>query len=243
MRPGTSSIISSTVSSETPLPGTEVTLRVSPRARRLRLRVDPRTGAVLLTGPKRTSRRHALAWAAGHRDWIEARLAEIPQAEPIVPGGTIPFRSERLTIDWQPTRPRRIELQGYRLVVGGPLDTIEGRILRWLKGQAQSTLAMETAELASAAGAELKKVGVGDPVSRWGSCSASGAIRYSWRLILAPDFVRRATVAHEVAHLVHLNHGPQFHQLVEKLFGEDPRPARLWLRREGAGLHRIGRRS
>jgi len=218
-------------------------MRVSPRARRLRLRVDPRTGAVLLTVPKRTSRRHALAWAAGHREWIEARLAEIPQAEPIVPGGAIPFRGERMTIDWQPSRPRRIELEQDRIVVGGPLDTLEARILRWLKIQAQSILAVETAELAAAAGAELRKVGVGDPVSRWGSCSASGAIRYSWRLILAPEFVRRATVAHEVAHLVHLNHGPQFHALVESLFGEDPRPARSWLRREGAGLHRIGRRS
>ena len=79
-------------------------------------------------------------------------------------------------------------------------------------------------------------------MSRWGSCSAAGAIRYSWRLILAPEFVRRATVAHEVAHLVHLNHGPDFHALVERLLGADPRPARAWLKREGAALHRIGPR-
>ena len=87
----------------------------------------------------------------------------------------------------------------------------------------------------------VERVGVGDPLSRWGSCSSSGAIRYSWRLILAPDFVRRATVAHEVAHRVHMNHGPAFHALVETLFEADPKPARLWLRREGARLHRFGR--
>ncbi|MDP8994550.1 MAG: M48 family metallopeptidase, partial [Pseudomonadota bacterium] len=86
------------------------------------------------------------------------------------------------------------------------------------------------------------RVAVGDPISRWGSCSSSAAIRYSWRLILAPDWVRRATVAHEAAHLVHMNHGPAFHALVGELLGEDPRPAWLWLRREGAALHRIGRR-
>jgi predicted metal-dependent hydrolase len=85
------------------------------------------------------------------------------------------------------------------------------------------------------------RVGIGDPVSRWGSCSGSGTIRYSWRLILAPDFVRRATVAHEVAHLVHLDHGPDFHALVTRLLAEDPRPARTWLRRHGAALHRVGR--
>ena len=77
-------------------------------------------------------------------------------------------------------------------------------------------------------------------MSRWGSCASTGTIRYSWRLILAPAFVRRATVAHEVAHLVHMNHAPAFHALVAEILGSDPRPARAWLRREGAALHRFG---
>src|SRR3546814_14832740 len=86
------------------------------------------------------------------------------------------------------------------------------------------------------------RIGGGDPVSRWGICSESGTIRYSWRLVLAPEWVRRATVAHEVAHRDHMDHGPDFHALVERLLEADPTPARLWLRRNGAGLHRIGRR-
>ena len=113
--------------------------------------------------------------------------------------------------------------------------------MRWLKRHALDVLSRETAEYAAKAGVAVTRVGVGDPTSRWGSCSSSGAIRYSWRLILAPDHVRRATVAHEVAHRVHMNHSPRFHALVEQLFGADPKPARLWLRREGAGLHRFGR--
>jgi hypothetical protein len=114
-------------------------------------------------------------------------------------------------------------------------------VLRWLQAEARVLLAAETHEFALPAGVAAVRVGVGDPVSRWGSCSSSGTIRYSWRLILAPDFVRRATVAHEVAHLVHLNHGPDFHLLVARVLGEDPRPARAWLRRHGAALHMIGR--
>jgi predicted metal-dependent hydrolase len=191
--------------------------------------------------PRRTSRRHALAWAAGHRDWIEARLAEIPPAVPISSGASIPYRGGQLTIDWQESRPRRISLEEGRLILGGPFESIENRVLRWLKSEALSVLEAESFALAQAVGAKLVRVGVGDPASRWGSCSSSGAIRYSWRLILAPDFVRRATVAHEVAHLVHLNHGPQFHHLVEELLGEDPGPARQWLRRQGASLHQLGR--
>lgn len=215
---------------------------MSPRARRMRLKVDPRTRTVLLTVPRRTSARRALAWAAGHRDWIEATLAAMPEAQPILPGGTVPLRGAPHRIDWQPGRPRRIECQDGRLVAGGPAEGLERRVLRWLKAEALRLLEAETREFAAAAGVMASRVRVGDPVSRWGSCSSSGTLSYSWRLIMAPDFVRRATVAHEVAHIVHMNHGSEFHALVERLLGEDPRRPRQWLKREGAALHRVGRR-
>ena len=87
-------------------------------------------------------------------------------------------------------------------------------------------------------------VAIGDPRGRWGSCASSGAIRYSWRLILAPRFVRRATVAHEVAHRVHMNHGPAFHALVAELWTKAIRRDRArWLRAHGAALHWVGRES
>lgn len=223
------------------LGGAPLTLRVSPRARRLRLKVDPRTRAVLLTVPRRVSQRRALAWAAGHAPWVEATLAAMPASLPVEPGAIVPLFGLPHRLDWEAGRPRRIEAADGRLLAGGPRAGLEGRLLRWLKAQALALLASETHELAARAGARAVRVGVGDPVSRWGSCSSGGTIRYSWRLVLAPAFVRRATVAHEVAHLVHLNHGPDFHALVERLLGDDPRPARQWLRREGATLHRFGR--
>lgn len=208
----------------------------------MRLRVDPRTRTVLLTVPRRTSARRALAWAAGHRDWVEATLAAMPEAEALVAGGAVPVRGMAHEIDWHPLRPRRIERRDGRLLAGGPVEGLEGRVLRWLRAEALTLLERETRELAAKAGVMASTVRVGDPVSRWGSCSSSGTVSYSWRLIMAPDFVRRATVAHEVAHLVHMNHSAHFHALVKQLLGEDPRPARAWLRREGAALHRIGRR-
>lgn len=234
-------VTSSTASSEARIGDVPVTLRVSARARRLRLRVDPRTRAVLLTLPRRTSRRAALAWAAEHRAWLEATLAAMPEGLPIVPGARLPYRGRELVIDWAPDRPRRIELAADRLIVGGARESLQGRVLRWLKAQALALLTEETHEFAARCGVMASRVGVGDPVSRWGSCASSGALRYNWRLVMAPDFVRRATVAHEVAHLVHMNHGPAFHALVAELFGADPTPAREWLRREGGRLHRIGR--
>lgn len=232
----------STAISEHALPGgAMVTVKVSASARVMRLRVDPRTGGVLLTVPRRVSRRRALAWAAGHRQWIEDALARVPARTAIGPGSTVPLYGSPHVVDWAPGRRRTVEPTGERLVVGGPLEGLEARVLRWLKRHAIDLLDRETRALAAKAGVRVARVGVGDPLSRWGSCSSSGSIRYNWRLILAPEFVRRATVAHEVAHLVHMNHGPQFHALVDELLEADARPARLWLRRHGAQLHRIGR--
>ena len=213
---------------------------MSPTARTLRLRVDRRTGEVVLTVPRRASRRQALAWADTHRAWIEARLAEIAPAVPLVDGGAVPLYGLPHLIDWRPGRPRTPTAQDGRLTLGGPAEGVEARLLRWLRRHALDILAAETAEFAAKAGVKVTRVGIGDPVSRWGSCSVSGGIRYSWRLILTPDWVRRATVAHEVAHRVHMNHGPDFHALVERLLGADPKRARSWLRRHGPSLHRIG---
>ena len=208
----------------------------------MRLRVDSRTGAVTLTYPRRLSLRKALDWAGTQRAWVEAALADVPVVLPIRPGSDLPVQGIARRIEWDAGRSRLVKLEIDRILVGGPEETIELRLLRWLKQHARTLLERETREFAAKAGVTVSRVGIGDPLSRWGSCSSSGAIRYSWRLILAPDWVRRATVAHEVAHRVHMNHGPQFHALVEKLLGTDPKPARLWLRREGAKLHRIGSR-
>jgi len=218
-------------------------LKPSARAKVMRLRVDSRTGTVTLTYPHRVSQRKALQWAGTQRAWIEAALADVPAAMAIAAGGEIPVEGIPRKIDWAETRPRSVRLEPDRIILGGPIDSLEQRILRWLKQHARALLEQETREFAAKAHVTVSRVGVADPLSRWGSCSSSGSIRYSWRLILAPDWVRRATVAHEVAHRVHMNHGPHFHALVETLLGKDPKPARLWLRREGAKLHRIGRRA
>jgi hypothetical protein len=218
-----------------------LTVRPSPRAKVMRLRVDPRTGAVVLTLPPRVSRKRALAWAADQRTWIEAALADIRPAEGIAPGSEVPLHGTPHRIDWSCGLPRTPSLAEGRILVGGPVETLPARLVRWLKRHALDVLSRETEEYARKAGVTVSRVAVGDPLSRWGSCSSSGTIRYSWRLILAPDHVRRATVAHEVAHRVHMNHGPDFHALVARLFEADPKPARTWLRREGARLHRFGR--
>jgi len=138
---------------------------------------------------------------------------------------------------WTPAQGRGDE----RLVCGGPLEGLSRRIETWLKRRALALLTEETAEFAAKAGVTVSRVAVADPKGRWGSCASTGAIRYSWRLICAPPFVRRSTVAHEVAHRLHMDHSPAFHAAYRHLLGDDPAPARAWLRRYGATLHWVGR--
>jgi predicted metal-dependent hydrolase len=213
------------------------------RARRAKLSVDPASGRIRLTLPPRASVREALRWAEQQQGWIDAQRARLPQAVPFLPGTEIPFDDTNLVIDWAEAAPRRVERIGDRLRVGGPAERVPARVLAWLKREALRLLSDETAEFAARAGVRVSGVGIGDARGRWGSCASHGMIRYSWRLILAPRFVRRATVAHEVAHRIHMNHGPAFQALVGELDERDPAESRAWLRRNGAALHWFGRES
>lgn len=212
-----------------------------PQARRMRLSVDPRDGAVRLTLPKRAALKPALAWVEEKRPWIEATLAALPRPHAIASGGTVPFDGGTLRIEWREGGSRIVRREGDMLLLGGPADSIAPRVLRWLRREALARLDIETRLFAAKAGVSVGRVAIGDPRARWGSCSASGDIRYSWRLILAPAAVREATVAHEVAHRLHMDHSPAFHAAVTRLLGRDPAPERAWLRAHGAALYWLGR--
>ena len=211
------------------------------RARRMKLAFDPANGRVRLVLPRRASLGAGLSWAAEHAAWIAEQRAKLPAARPFVPGAVVPVAGDELTLLWCADASRTPRVADGTLVAGGPREGFEARIARWLRREALRLLSLETAEYAAKAGVTISAVGVGDASTRWGSCSSSGGIRYNWRLILAPAWVRRATVAHEVAHRVHMNHSPSFHAFVARLYEDDPTPARRWLRANGAALHWFGR--
>jgi predicted metal-dependent hydrolase len=221
--------------------GQPLDVRRSPRARSMRLSVDQRTRTVRLTLPARAALAPALAWAETRRGWAEAQLARLPVPHPIAPGMLLTFGGDDMRLDWDASHSRVPRKVGAVLQIGGPLDTLEPRLLRFLKAEAKRIITAETRQLAAQAGVTISAIGVGDPVSRWGSCSAAGAVRYSWRLILAPSFVRQAIIAHEVAHRVHMNHSKAFHALADQLTDGDPKAAHHWLKAHGSSLHAFGR--
>lgn len=209
------------------------------QSRRYKLIFDGARGELRLTLPRRASAARALKWASEQQAWLSEQVGKSAAPVLVVPGARLPLFGVERRVEWAPQAPRAVRVEGDALHLGGPEETVGRRIERWLKAEALDLMARESHEIAERAGLCVGRVGVGDPRSRWGSCTHDGDLRYSWRLVMAPDHVRRATVAHEVAHLRHMDHGAAFHALVDELHDGEVDAARAWLRREGRGLHRF----
>ncbi|MFC3096872.1 M48 family metallopeptidase [Alteraurantiacibacter palmitatis] len=223
-----------------PLP---IAIRRHPRATRLTMRLAPDGSELRMTIPRWGRTADALAFARSRADWVEAQLARVPPALEIAPGTAFPYRGCRVVIDWQKSAPRSPLVDGSALVIGGPPDNLAPRIRRWLEGEALAHLADDLAHYCARARQAVPDLRLSRAQRRWGSCSsgrgmtARRCIRINWRLIMAPDTVRRSVVAHEVAHLAHFDHSPAFYAMLDSLFDGDLASADRWLKREGRGLY------
>jgi len=214
-----------------------IVVRRLPQARRMTLRLAPDGSEVRLSIPQWGRTAEALAFARARRDWLAGQLAALPQARAPEAGGSLAYRGDMLRIEPAPERRRRAVLQDGAIVIGGPAESLAPRLKRWLESEARTLLAEDLAFYCARAGKPVPKLALASAQRRWGSCGPDGAIRINWRLIMAPDFVRRSVVAHEVAHLVHFDHSPRFHALLAELFEGDMAAANLWLKREGRQLY------
>ena len=223
--------------------GREVPLAIRrhPRATRLTMRLAPDGSEVRITLPRWGRTADALVFAHKRADWLEQQLAAVPRAAPPEPGGTVRYRGQEVAIDWRPGLPRKPALAGGRIELGGPAETVGARVRRWLEAEALRLLGEDLAEYCARVGRAEPGLRLSRAVRRWGSCSGAkdGAhcIRINWRLVQAPDAVRRSVVAHEVAHLVHFDHSPAFKALLAELFEGDLAAADGWLKLNGRGLY------
>jgi predicted metal-dependent hydrolase len=214
------------------------------QARRYTLRVQSSTREVVLTMPLRGSMEEARDFAQQHRAWIAARLRRLPQPAPFVDGAVVPFRGASHRIEHRRGVRGTVWIENSSagenlLCVAGEKPHIARRVTDFLKREAKRELEQASRRAAARLGVKIKRVSVRDQTSRWGSCSTTGVLSYSWRLILAPPFVLEYLAAHEVAHLVEMNHSPRCWHLVERLCPETA-CAKAWLDAEGADLHRYG---
>jgi len=221
-----------------------IKLRRHRRARRYTLRIHPTDREAILTMPPRGTIAEARDFAHVHGGWIAARLGRLPKAAPFQPGTVIPLRGvphrivhragERGTV-WTETRD-----SGERILcVAGDVEFTDRRVHDFLKREARKELHKASQYYADALGVRVRRISIRDQSSRWGSCTSAGSLSFSWRLILAPPFVLDYLAAHEVAHLVEMNHSPRFWRVVGRVCDHVER-AKTWLDTHGNDLHRYG---
>lgn len=221
-----------------------VRLRRHRQARRYTLRIQAATREVILTLPPRGTVKEAKAFAEKHGGWIAARIGRLPEITPFRNGLMIPLRGvphrivhrkgERGTV-WT-----EVDNNGNPIIcVAGAAEHLQRRVTDYLKREARRDLEIASRRYAGQLGVFIKRLTIRDQASRWGSCSTTGALSYSWRLIMAPPFVLDYLAAHEVAHMVEMNHSPRFWRLVRKMYPGFER-AKSWLDVRGTELHRYG---
>ncbi len=229
------------VQTQLPLAAGDATIcwRRSARARRVSLRIDARTGQVVVTLPQRAAKSAGMALLNDNAAWVAARLAALPRPVRFEPGTKVTIDGAPHPILHVPARRGGAWIEHGALHVTGAPEFLARRVGDFLRAEAKRRFAAQAALKAQIAGVTARRVVVKDTRSRWGSCSPDGVLMFCWRLVMAPPFVQDYVVSHEVAHLRHLNHGASFWKLCESLSADRVR-AEEWLAREGAGLLRIG---
>lgn len=221
-----------------------VRLRHHRQARRYTLRIQAATREVVLTLPPRGSVKEAKAFASKHGGWIAGRLGHLPEVAPFVHGTILPLRGIPHRIVHRPTLRGTvwIDTDAYGrpiLCVAGERPHVARRVSDYLKRELRRDVEAASRRYAAKLGVIIKRISVRDQTSRWGSCSTTGALSFSWRLIFAPPYVLDYLAAHEVAHLVEMNHSPKFWRLLGRLYPGMER-AKAWLDAHGVELHRYG---
>ena len=211
--------------------------RRNPRARRLTLRLAPDGSAVRLTLPHWCPRAEAIAFVHARSGWLADQLAKVPEQRLPQPGGAILYRGAELAIAWKHGARRTPALGSDAILVGGPAERVAQRLQRWLEKEAARLLAEDLAHFTARAGIAAPRLALSRAQRRWGSCSTSGTVRINWRLVQAPDAVRRSVVAHEVAHCLHFDHSPAFHAALRRIFDGDVAASDRWLKAHGRELY------
>lgn len=201
------------------------------------LRLAPGGDAVRVTLPRWARTAEALDFARSRTAWLEVQLAAQPARQPPVAGGKLAYRGSELPISWAKGAPRSPRIVEGSIVLGGPEGHLAPRLQRWLEREALQLMGDDLVYYCTRAGVTAPPLRLSRAQRRWGSCAHDGTLRINWRLVMAPDTVRRSVLAHEVAHLLHFDHGPQFKAALARIYDADLDAADRWLKQHGRSLY------
>jgi predicted metal-dependent hydrolase len=214
-------------------PPVDVTLRRSAQARRFSLRVSRMDGRVTLTLPHRAREAEAMAFLAAQEGWLRRTLQAMPVVDRVGIGSVLPVAGVLITL--QSGAGRSVRIEGENLMVPGDAAQAAARVAAFLKVRARDRLAQASDHYAGLVGRRYSSLALRDTRSRWGSCTADGRLMYSWRLAMAPPAVLNYVAAHEVAHLVEMNHSAAYWAIVSHIY-PGWQLQRQWLKTQGQSL-------
>ena len=217
----------------------DVRIRVDGRAKRISIRVDRVGGGITLTAPSRAMIPEARRFLKSRASWVEARKAEAVEPSPFVDGAKVPVQGTLRAIVHDPAAPDPVRLTESAIIISGDAELLPTLLTKFFKAEARRALKEAAERHAATLGLNIAGLTIRDQKTRWGSCSSSGKLSFSWRLAMAPAYVLEYLAAHETAHLRHMNHGPKFWKLVEAL-DSNCWKAEDWLKRHGPNLRRYG---
>ena len=206
-------------------------------AKRMVLRLSLKGDHLVMTLPRKTGLAEALRFVKSSSAWIEKSFAKLPDLKAVGSGNGLLYKGVMHQLHFSGGRRGVVSVADHLITVPGDEAHAERRLRDWLKGQAKQELTHASRHYAQAMQTKFTTITIRDQKSRWGSCAASGALSYSWRLILAPPEVLDYVAAHEVAHLREMNHGPRFWRLV-LTHCANSKSAKQWLKAHGRELHR-----
>ena len=212
------------------------------RAKRLILRIAPGADGLKVTVPSHVSDDEIEAFVAKNHAWVAARLGRLPKRIKLVEGSKIPFRGVDHRVASSGKTRGLIEVTTMEgvpvLIVPGDSRSIGRKLVIWLKREARKELDAAVMRHCEKIDVRPRRLRITDTTSRWGSCSSAPTLSFSWRIIMAPPDVLDYLAAHEVAHLIEMNHSRRFWNLTRELCPETDRH-KGWLRVNGAKLHAI----
>lgn len=214
-------------------------VRHHPRARRMILRLDMVGEGAVITIPANSSSSAALDFVHRKSSWLCQLLNEIGERVAFGDGVQIPFQGVQHLVRHRDDAYGGVWIEDGEINVAGDIEHLSRRLGDWLKKQARIRIKSLVYQKVKKINKTLSRITIRDTRTRWGSCSSKGGLSFSWRLIMAPPEILDYVVAHEVAHLVHMNHSPSFWNTVERLT-ENAKSGRAWLNDNGSILHRIG---
>jgi len=220
----------------------KIFLKTNNLAKRLILKADPVTAQIILVKPQRTSKKKAIEFAIKNSKWIENEIKSFKPKIDFIAGSLIPILGEPCELTHIESKLNNVSKEGPKIIITCKKEDMPEKLRNWIKQEAKEIITNVAKTYSDKVSKKFRRLSIKEMNYRWGSCSKEGNLNFSWRIFMTPRRVFDYIIAHEVAHLVELNHSMRFWKTVD-LLNNDRLFATKWLKENNEQLHRYDRKN